>query len=856
MGKKHLYGLEGAVSSLGYTQGANTHGGTQRPGERLPFRASLGLRASGTLAAFVLAGLLTVGAGTTLATVPPMALQDLIEQDVAEAASGLEENWMPTVHEGELPVHPQDADSLAGEGAAETDRLEAQTSPNDAAMAEGDAPPADAGTEDAVGSDTAHPALPLAEASTDAEATPGTEETATAEGTGASEEMAMAAMGAATEGTQDSAEAGTAPMEDADAHDPLPSSPLLERQKAFWIHVFTKIEFNQGIIHDVRRNLPIYHTVDLDGIPYRRQWKMVRSEVNKVRDDLLRIADVMEAGKEIPEELKTLAGKIPEDWTPADVRGSAVSLRFQRGIAKRFREGIIRSGRYMEEMRGLMIKHRVPEDLVYLPMVESTYYNQTISKVGAAGMWQFTRGTARYYMTVNRDMDQRFDPLVSAEAAAKFLRQNRDKLGTWPLAITAYNHGPGSIARISKKLETTDLSYLIANYSGPPFGVASKNFYGSFLAAREVVQNYEKYFGPLEREEPMRYQTVKLPFYMHVNDAAKAAGTSAAGLRALNPGLRSSIWAGVRFIPKGYSLRIPHQLDGETFIAAVPDAARRELQTQEMIAVVAPGDSLYKIGRRFGVSWPLIAEANNIRGHRIRPGQKLIIPLNGKVKPKEDATLTASVAGAKRATPQVAAVSTPAPKAEAVAPSPARDEAEVTPRIRLGPGQVITVDKPQNNTARFQELDMVEEDKSTKRGLIVAAYGENMGLYADWANTSVAALQQLNQSFGVSRLQTGHYFSIPLNRVNGEEFIAARKQFHRQREAEFLSENHITKVVEVEVTQGQSIWKLTQQNRVPMWLFYRENPSLISKPVQAGMKVSLPVIQEIASTGNGAIEMR
>src|SRR4029434_8272057 len=116
------------------------------------------------------------------------------------------------------------------------------------------------------------------------------------------------------------------------------------------------------------------------------------------------------------------------------------NVHTQRGIKEQFRDGIVRSGRHVSEFREILTKAGVPEELAFLPLVESSFDNVR-SKAGAVGVWQFTKGTGKLYLTINNKVDERLDPTKAARAAARLLRDNYLALQDWPLAITAYNHG-------------------------------------------------------------------------------------------------------------------------------------------------------------------------------------------------------------------------------------------------------------------------------------------------------------------------------------------------------------------------------------------------------------------------------
>ena len=135
------------------------------------------------------------------------------------------------------------------------------------------------------------------------------------------------------------------------------------------------------------------------------------------------------------------------DASRARLLEAAEWVRFQLGQADRFREGLERSGRWESHIARTFAELGLPPELAALPHVESSFTPTAYSKVGASGLWQFMRSTGRLYMRVDDTVDERLDPFRSTEAAAQLLANNYRALGTWPLAITAYNHGTAGMRR-------------------------------------------------------------------------------------------------------------------------------------------------------------------------------------------------------------------------------------------------------------------------------------------------------------------------------------------------------------------------------------------------------------------------
>jgi membrane-bound lytic murein transglycosylase D len=172
--------------------------------------------------------------------------------------------------------------------------------------------------------------------------------------------------------------------------------------------------------------------------------------------------------------------------TPTRLRAAADDIRFQSGIRNRFVEGLLRSVVYLSDMERIFADAGLPRELVLLPHIESSFNTKAYSKAGAAGIWQFMPATGRRFMRIDNRVDERMNVRLSTVAATTLLRENYEELGTWPLAITAYNHGTYGMKLAVETVGTTDFGTIVQRYDGPMFGFASKNFYAEFLAALEA----------------------------------------------------------------------------------------------------------------------------------------------------------------------------------------------------------------------------------------------------------------------------------------------------------------------------------------------------------------------------------
>jgi membrane-bound lytic murein transglycosylase D len=347
----------------------------------------------------------------------------------------------------------------------------------------------------------------------------------------------------------------------------LPNQGLEDRIE-FWKKVYTQYGQDDVIVHDrIRVNL-IYDIA-------------VRGEQEAKVDTVEQAIEDIRSNLENPENLSPFAKQIRETIVANGVPLTAANLgdlrdnvHTQLGIKERFREGIIRSGRYLEAFQEIFDKEGLPLEIALLPLVESSFENRALSNAGAAGIWQFTRGTGRLYLTVSRRIDERLDPAKATRAAARLLRDNYGALGSWPLAITAYNHGRAGMQRAQSEVGSSDITKVIDEYKGPLFGYASMNFYSEFLAAVDVYKNYEQYFGQLVLDQPSLKPSAPVTVV-----AAKAPPKKAAPVKA-----------------------------------ASSDKYR-----------VRKGDTLTEIAQRFGTTVRELMDTNNLRNSVIHAGQILLV---------------------------------------------------------------------------------------------------------------------------------------------------------------------------------------------------------------------------------------
>lgn len=652
----------------------------------------------------------------------------------------------------------------------------------------------------------------------------------------------------------------------------FPKPKELEPDVAFWKKVYTEITTTQGYIHDDRYLNIIYETIQLEeDIDRRKRDKLVNERKRHYRDILLTLAEGEH--EDLDEETARVLALWPKKTSPKEFKDASRRLRFQLGQSDKFKGGLTRSSRWMAHIRETMRREGLPMELAALPHVESSFDPSAYSYVGAAGMWQFTRSTGRRYMRVDHVVDERLDPFISSEAAAKLLKHNYSVTGSWPLAITAYNHGIAGMRRAMEQTGGTDIVKILREYDGRTFKFASRNFYVAFLAAVEVHRNAEHYFGKLERDKPDQSQTIDIPFYIPAKALAKSLDVDIDLLRVMNPALRPMIWSGEKLVPKGFSLRIPaistneaaeriasidskYKIDrqlpdltyrvrrGDTlsgiadrygvgvyelkrinnlrsrhFIRAgqtlrLPKSRRINVPTRELVDGtyrVQPGDTLSQIADAFSVSQTQLMEQNNLRSrHRIHVGQVL----NVTVRPEpvtETGIELAEVARAEETSEEAAeAAAETVEEAREVAMVEVEPEEPAVEPIEQAEAVADEAGMPIQPAGEHPELSADPANyEVTDDDRIYVQAAETLGHYAEWLELRAQDLRDLNGLRYRQALILGSTLKLDFSKADRKTFEERRTAYHRNLQEAYFAQYRITGVEERKIRRGDSVWELT-----------------------------------------------
>lgn len=417
----------------------------------------------------------------------------------------------------------------------------------------------------------------------------------------------------------------------------FPVPPALQPNIAFWNRIFTELDTDSGVLHDAVDVTVIYHTfVSLPSDRHRRS-QLIDQHREHYQSILETLAD--QQGQPQNAEEQRVRALFPTPLTPDQCRAVAQRMRFQRGLRDQFAAGLARSGAYLPVIEPLFKTAGLPTALTLLPHIESSFNNRAYSRSGAAGIWQFTQGTGRHFLTINEVVDERLDIRRASQAAAQLLHHNYRKLGTWPLAITAYNHGAYGMRQAVDQVGSTDFDVIMQQYQSPTFGFASRNFYAEFLAVLDIMQDPDQWFPGLLYDSPLRFHRLKLNAYVTLSTLETYLGIDRRDLRRWNPFLRRVLSPTYLRIPKGVTIYVAQEQMRRAALQArwnaIPSRLKFTNQLEPLTIRVRSGETLSHLARRLDTTTPALAKANGLRRpYRIRAGQRLRVPYQLATRPR------------------------------------------------------------------------------------------------------------------------------------------------------------------------------------------------------------------------------
>lgn len=412
--------------------------------------------------------------------------------------------------------------------------------------------------------------------------------------------------------------------------------------------------------------------IDESDMPYGLQYEAQEDESNSYIDKnyLSPLDDDVELADRNPffpdeyfaERLKAIPG--PDEFHVYNNVVRSYIDRYTTRMRGSVASMIGRYNLYANIFDDILYRHDVPEALNYLPVIESAVNPRARSRAGAGGLWQFMPSTGKMYgLDINTWVDERNDPYLSTEAAAKYLRNLYDTYGDWSLVLAAYNCGPGNVNRAIARAGSKDYWTIYPYLPGE-----TRGYVPAFIAALYIMNNYSQHnIKPRTAVRPVVLDTAVVHYDMTMEQIAGACGIGADEVKGFNPQYRTSLVPGGR---RCCVIALPDELcvkfaavedsiyrssvsgteavDGSTAVAdETPAADDSEVQEQETshakrkatvgsrqnrrersarggkTVTIRQGDNLGAIAARHGTTVAKLRKLNNLNGDRIRAGRKL-----------------------------------------------------------------------------------------------------------------------------------------------------------------------------------------------------------------------------------------
>lgn len=599
----------------------------------------------------------------------------------------------------------------------------------------------------------------------------------------------------------------------------FPHYTIIEKNVLFWEKIYSRYSINSVVIHDREDLSRIYDVIPLIDSKVTGADKInrltIKLAIQSCQKSLLKLA---QGKKPVTKREKHIISLFLGTNASQQMTKAANTIRSQRGQKERFLEGVIRSGKYLPEFKTIFLSHNLPIELAYLPHVESSFNTKAYSKFGAAGVWQFTRGTGKQYLKVNSVVDERLDPFLAADAAAIYLKDGFKKLGNWPMAITGYNYGTAGMVRAKQAWGSYPQIFL--KYREGHFGFASQNFYSEFLAAMNVAEKLEKNSG-ITLDSPVQFLTHVLPGHIHIRDIKRHFSLSESRIQQMNPALKTVVYQGKKLIPRGYALRLPNERKIRLAMDTIPDSYYRSHQVRDIVYRVKRGDTASEIAHKHQITLKDLIRTNGLRNNgTIYIGQRLRVP-------------SATPAGATRKmVPYLTA------ERRKIFP-----QENTTPLSFQAPVAITVVQEKKKRTLSSSPISItIKEGK--KKEMIEVTPQESLLLYSRWLRIPAKQLREMNNLDPYEIIEPGQKVLVPYSRVTAAEFAEQRAAFVRETESDFFARYTVVELLSYRVQPGDTLWDLCNRKfNIPLWLLKKYNSRLDYSQLQTSQQLSIPVVE-------------
>jgi membrane-bound lytic murein transglycosylase D len=681
----------------------------------------------------------------------------------------------------------------------------------------------------------------------------------------------------------------------------------LESKVEFWKKIYSEYSTDHYVVHDMDNLGIIYEIVYIkNGLKMSRRAREHRlgRVKRKYKKLLLKISRIKK------KQLLKGDAKRVYSLVKSNFRKASRRIRVQIGQSDRFKSGIERSGKYKDRINQIFSEAKLPLELTVLPHVESSFQVNAYSSAGAAGIWQFTRGTGRLFMDVGYDVDERRDPILSTIAGAKLLKSNFKSLQSWPLAITAYNHGTQGMKN-AKKRYGANIVDVINGYRSRSFGFASKNFYAEFLAALHVVKNKNKYFPYANFDKPLNLSSVIFKDFVHINSVMSSLNMTRDEIEKYNPALRRPVISGQKRIPRNFTFQAPQNKFSKLrdFYQIIPASERHKNQIRSKWYTVRRGDTLSGISSRFRTSVNKLYSYNNLtHRNKIYIGQVLRLPgrrgsvyssvrmvkqhrkkysgelIKYRVRRNDNLTKIANrfdtevsellrlnrikypdqiILGQMLRVPlgkkplkgriRIASRSKVV-QLNAYKSNPKRNNSAklATQDFEVKLAHIKSVDKGNQGRPAFRPVSFASKNNtvsSSQVGVIVVDFDETLSHYAEWSKLPVKKIINLNRMNNSTQLNIHAEIKIPFGKVEPDLFEERRQEYHKAIQEDFFNNYKIDKLLVRNMAKGETAWEICNEiYSIPFWLLASYNPGKNINSIPVGEPMVVPIISPVKSS--------
>lgn len=527
-----------------------------------------------------------------------------------------------------------------------------------------------------------------------------------------------------------------------------------------------------------------------------------------------------------------------------------------------------RSTRYSKLMKRILRQNGLPEDLIYIALIESGFASHATSRAAAVGYWQFIRGTGkRYGLEISPLVDERRDPVLATQAAAEYFKGLYSVFGSWYLAMASYNVGENRVKREVMKNYTRDFWELARKRSFPHETV---NYVPKFIAAKMIGNNPEKYgFTNIDYMTPIEFEHVKITKPVNLKQMAAAMGMDYDDLKNLNPKFKGEV---APLKGTTLELRIP---PGQQALAIA--AADKAVVTKVQYVAdagdtssykVRSGDSLYSIARKYRTTVAWLRDVNELKkGRTLRIGQRIQVPDRGgkvvvkavaKAEQREDvekASAKAEIVTKGGVFYVVQAGDTLSHIADDYNSSidELRKMNKMTRKSVLRAGMKLKVPKDDGlpsdpsgtKDAKTEEVADNDADTETQEPRVASARepqsitqqthvvrsGENLTVIAKKYGVSVQQIQKANKLTRRSVLKVGSRLVIP---GNARQESSAHRKYRKVASVKTKPKYHVVK-------RGENLSLIANRYRVSVGTLKKQNNLKGGSKLYVGSKILIPV---------------